>query len=202
MATTEQVQEALQQLQAREGTFHAQSSSSSSTQWWTRCTQPRIAHFTRRREREMKSEQEAEHKELEQLTCESDVAEETMSAMVKLAKEIDEPYDIDLPTAECQSRTPSEKRRATRRDKLRPRRWSKRHRGACFDVEDEAFKEKDGYMDDFRSVKDGAEDTDERVMTSHSETCEQSGEGCKVTSVEEGHDVERMTAQSDETVAF
>ena len=32
-------------------------------------------------------------------------------------------------------------------------------------------------------MKDGAEDTDERVMTSHTESC-------KVTSVEEGHDVE------------
>jgi len=26
------------------------------TQWWTRCTQPRTAHFPRRRDREMKSE--------------------------------------------------------------------------------------------------------------------------------------------------
>ena len=34
------------------------------------------------------------------------------------------------------------------------------------------------------------EDTKERVMTSHSETCERFGEGCMVTSVEEGHDVE------------
>ena len=96
----------------------------------------------------------------------------------------------DLPTAECQSRTPSEKRRVTCRDKLRPYRWSKRHRGACLDVEDEAFQEKDGYTDEPRCVKDGAEDTDGRVMTSHSEMREQSGEGCKVTSVEEGHDVE------------
>ena len=31
----------------------------------------------------------------------SDVAEETMSAVVKLAKEIDEPCDIHQPTAEC-----------------------------------------------------------------------------------------------------
>jgi len=46
---------------------------------------------------------------------ESDVAEETMSVTVKVAKEIDEPHDIDLPTAECQSRTPSEKRRVTQR---------------------------------------------------------------------------------------
>ena len=45
-------------------------------------------------------------------------------------------------------------------------------------------------MDSSRSVKDGAEDSKERVMTSHTEMCEQSGECCKVTSVEEGHDVE------------
>ena len=113
--------------------------------------------------------------------------------MVKVAKEIDEPYDIDLPTADCQARTPSEKGRVTRRGKLWPRRWSKRHREACLDVENEAFQEKDGYMDEPRSVKDGAEDTNERVMTSHSEMCDQSGEGCKVTSVEEGHDVEFET---------
>ena len=57
----------------------------------------------------------------ERCSCEKherDVAEETMSVMVKLANEIDEPYDIDLPTAECQSRTPSEKRQVTRRDKF------------------------------------------------------------------------------------
>ena len=35
---------------------------------------------------------------------ESDVAEETMSAMVKLAKAMCEPYDIGQPTAECQFR--------------------------------------------------------------------------------------------------
>ena len=49
------------------------------------------------------------NKELEH-DVESEVAEETMSTTMKLAKEIDEPYDIDLPTAECQSRTPSEKK--------------------------------------------------------------------------------------------
>ena len=55
-------------------------------------TQQRTARFPRRREREMKSELfEAEKsllvdKELEQLTCECDVAEETMSATVKLAR--------------------------------------------------------------------------------------------------------------------
>ena len=46
-------------------------------------------------------------------------------------------------------------------------------------------------MDESRSVKDGAEDTNERVMTSHTEMCEQSAEGCEVASVEEGHDSER-----------
>ena len=65
-----------------------------------------------------------------------------MSAAVRLAKEIDEPYDIGLPTAECQSRTPSEKRRVTHRDS--------------------------------RSVKDGGEDTEERVKMSHTENCEKS----------------------------
>ena len=54
---------------------------SSSTQWWTRCTQPLTSRFTRRRERE-----NVEH--------ESDVAEYTMSAMVKLAKDPLEPHDI------------------------------------------------------------------------------------------------------------
>ena len=70
------------------------------------------------------------------------VVEETMSAMVKLAKEVDEPYDISQP-----------RKLVTRRDKLRPRSWSKRHQGACLDVEDEAFQEKDGNMDEPRSVK-------------------------------------------------
>ena len=58
-------------------------------------------------------EPEAEHKEPEQLTCESDVAEDTMSVMVKLANEIDEPHDIGQPTAECQLMTPSERRLVT-----------------------------------------------------------------------------------------
>ena len=40
-------------------------------------------------------------KELEQLTCKSDVAEETMSATMKLAKDTLEPHDNDQPTAEC-----------------------------------------------------------------------------------------------------
>ena len=60
------------------------------------------------------NEQEAEHTEPEQLTCKSEVAEETMSAVVKLAKEIDEPRDIGQPTAECQLMTPSERRPVTR----------------------------------------------------------------------------------------
>ena len=46
-------------------------------------------------------------KELEQLTCENDVAEDMMSVMVKLAKDPLEPHDIDQPTAEW-------------RDELRP----------------------------------------------------------------------------------
>ena len=38
-----------------------------------------------------------------------------------------------------------------------------------------------------------AEDTNERVMMPHTEMCE----GCDVTSGEEGHDVARVTVQSD-----
>ena len=98
--------------------------------------------------------------------AESDVAEETMSATVKLAKEIDEP-DIGQPTAECQLMTPSERRLVTR----------------C----------------ELRPVQGGEEDTEERVMTSHTETCE----SCEVTSVEEGHDVDgRNVPQSDETAGM
>ena len=69
-----------------------------------------------------------------------------MSAMVKLAKEVDEPYDISQP-----------RKLVTRRDKLRPRSWSKRHQGACLDVEDEAFQEKDGNMDE-PPVREGTEE--------------------------------------------
>ena len=70
------------------------------------------------------NEQE-EHKELEQLTCKSDFAKET--AMVKLAKEIDEPHDISQPTAECQLMTLCEKTGDTG---MRPTRavQSRRHR--------------------------------------------------------------------------
>ena len=46
------------------------------------------------------NEQEAEHKELEQPTCENNAAEETVSALVKLAKEPLEPDDIDQQTPE------------------------------------------------------------------------------------------------------
>ena len=42
-------------------------------------------------------------------------------------------------------------------------------------------------------MQGGAEDTDERVMMSHTEMCE----GCGVTSVEARHDVERVTVRSD-----
>ena len=47
--------------------------------------------------------------------------------------------------------------------------------------------------DELRPVQGWAEDTDERVMTSHTEMCQ----GCEVTSVEEGHEVERVTVRSD-----
>ena len=55
---------------------------------------------------------------------ESDVAEETMSAVVKLAKEICESCDIGQPTAACLLRWPSRSR------------WSRRHRGACLGFDD------------------------------------------------------------------
>ena len=87
-----------------------------------------------------------------------------MSAAMKLAKVLDE-LDIGQSPAECLLMVlPPRRKLVTRRDELRPRRWSRRHREACLGVEDEAFQEKDGYMDEPRSVKDGAEDTDERVM--------------------------------------
>ena len=57
-----------------------------------------------------------------------------------------------------------------------------RHRGACLDVEDVAFQEKVGHI----------EDTEERVLALHTEVCK--GE---VTSVEEGQDVERVITRSD-----
>ena len=42
-------------------------------------------------------------------------------------------------------------------------------------------------------MQGGTEDPDERAMTSHTVM----REGCEVTSVEEGHDVERVTVRSD-----
>ena len=42
-------------------------------------------------------------------------------------------------------------------------------------------------------MQGGAEDTDESVMTRPTEMCE----GCQVTSVEEGHDVQRVIVRSD-----
>ena len=50
---------------------------------------------------------------------ECDVAEEMMSAVAKLAKEICESCDIGQPTAACHFKWPSRSR------------WSRRHRGAC-----------------------------------------------------------------------
>ena len=96
-----------------------------------------------------------------QMNIESGVAEETMSATVKLAKEIDEP------------------------DKLRIE-------GESVDANE---KNSDGNKGP-DEVFDEGEDTDERVKTPYTEMCEKS----KVTSVEEGHDVERViVSQSDET---
>jgi len=47
--------------------------------------------------------------------AESNVAEETMSALVRLAKDPLELHDIDQPTAECQLMTPSEGRLVPKR---------------------------------------------------------------------------------------
>ena len=103
----------------------------------------------------------------ENVNHESDIAKETMSVTVKLAKEIDELYDIELPTAECQSRTPSERSRVTHKDDASQGKKEEgaRCRGVCLDVVNESFQEKDGYMDDSRPVQGGGEDTVERVMT-------------------------------------
>ena len=52
---------------------------------------------------------------------ESDVAEETMSVLVKLAKEICESCDIGQPAAECQLMVfPSKRKLVTQRCELRP----------------------------------------------------------------------------------
>ena len=81
------------------------------------------------------------------LVAESDVAEDTMSDMVKLAKEIDEPYDINQPTEECHLMAwPYDSRRFTQRCDLRP-------------------------------AQGGEEDTEERVMMLHTEMCEKSESG-------------------------
>ena len=88
----------------------------------------------------------------------SDVAEETMSATVKLAKDTLQPHDIDQHTEECHLMVwPYKRKLVTQGCELRP-------------------------------VQRRAEDPDERVMTPHTEMCEKS----EVTSVEEGHDVERV----------
>ena len=76
--------------------------------------------------------------------AESEVAEETMSALVKLANDPLEPYDIAQPTAECHLMAwPYKRELVTQRDELRP-------------------------------VQGGEEDTEELVTTSHTEMCEKS----------------------------
>ena len=116
MAATEQVQEALQQLQARESTFHARSSSNLSSVvdevhsfQEILCTQEDEVRALRGRAGreqgcccdcsgvEHKSRATFEGQSSDRI-AESDVAEETMSATVKLTKEIDEP-DIGQRTA-------------------------------------------------------------------------------------------------------
>ena len=100
-----QQQEELAQSKWNAQTRTAQSSSSLSLQWWTRCTASRRS-CARRREMCEKSGVTSEQ---EGHDVENDVAEETMSAMVKLAKETDEPYDISQP-----------RKLVTQRDELRP----------------------------------------------------------------------------------
>ena len=89
------------------------------------------------RERDPWTLEEKEHtqpqgeKELEQITCKSDVAEDTMSTMVKLAKDPLEPHDIGQTTSECllmaylQEKTGYTQRVLVREGRRR------RHRGAC-----------------------------------------------------------------------
>jgi len=96
----------------------------------------------------------------------SDVAEDTMSAMVKLAKDPLEPHYIDQHTEECHLMVrPFKRKLVTRRDELPLQRWSRRHQ--------------------------------EHALTSHTEMCKKS----EVTSLEEGHDVERVIVLKDETSA-
>ena len=90
-----------------------------------------------------------EHCQLQAVTCESDAKQDkdTMSAMVKLAKEIEEPYDIDQPTEECHlMEWLHERRRVTQR---------------C----------------DLRLAQGGEEDTEERDMMLHTEMCGKSEGG-------------------------
>ena len=57
---------------------------------------------------------------------------------------------------------------------------------------DDAFQENGG----FRPVQGGEEDTEERVKVPHTEM------KSEVTSLEERHDAQRMTARSDVTAVF
>ena len=77
----------------------ARSSSSLSSPWWTRCTASRRSCGCWKEMCEKSGVTSVE----EGHDVESDVADETMSATVKLAKEIDEP-DFGEPSAECQFR--------------------------------------------------------------------------------------------------
>ena len=63
------------------------------------------------RDRDPRTLERKEQCQLQAVTCESDAKQDkdTMSAMVKLAKEIDQPYDISQP-----------RKLVTRRDELRP----------------------------------------------------------------------------------
>ena len=142
--------------QALESTFHAQSSSNLSSQWWTRCTASRRSCARRKDGRDPSGNKELEH------DVESDVAEETMPATVKLAKEIDEPVTS-----------------------------ANRVRNASFVV----FQEKVGYTMRRAPARAG---WSRGQMALHTEMCEKSG----VTTVEEGHDVERVIVVRKERSAM
>ena len=107
MATTEEVQEALQRQQTRVSSFLAQAS--------VECECTVLDEVLTGTHRPLfQPEQQNDD-------VENDVAEETMSATVMLA-------EIDQPTAECQSMSPSERKVVKMRP---PTRAGRRHRHAC-----------------------------------------------------------------------
>ena len=178
-----------------------------SSQCWARCTQPRTAHFPRQREREMKSElSEAKHKEVHQVlqgqneafdarvTPEVWVMEVPHDESTSFGIEVE--YDADwAPALESQSSD-----RIPKSDVVKDTMSTTLKLAKEIDEPDISKptaecqlmtpSERSLFTQgcELQTVQGGAEDTDERVMTSHTEMCE----GCEVTSVEEGYDVERV----------